>query len=255
MPFKKVESEKLADAVERQIELLILQGILKPGERLPSERELSERMGVSRPSLREAVAALHGNGLLETKAGSGMYVAADLEAHFSPALSRLFASHDDAVDDYIDFRRDMEGLAIERAARFGSDTDLKVVDTLFLKMEAAHKKRDPSEEAALDAEFHMAIVEACHNVVMLHVMRSLFDLLKKGVFFNRQVMFNQRMTRSMLLDQHRAINAALQARDAKAARAAISAHLDFVEEALEGQRRADRNEAVARQRYAYEQER
>ena len=62
MPFKKVQSEKLAQSVVRQIELLILQGILRPGERLPSERELSERMGVSRPSLREAVADLHDQG-------------------------------------------------------------------------------------------------------------------------------------------------------------------------------------------------
>ncbi|MEM9476216.1 MAG: FCD domain-containing protein [Pseudomonadota bacterium] len=255
MPFKKVQSEKLAQSVVRQIELLILQGILRPGERLPSERELSERIGVSRPSLREAVANLHANGLLITKPGSGIYVADDLRAHFPPALTRLFASHPDAVFDYIAFRRDMEGLAIDRAARFGSDTDLQVVDTLFRKMEAAHSQRDPTEEADLDAQFHMAIIEACHNVVMLHMMRSMFDLLQQGVFFNRQVMFKQRMTRDMLLDQHRAINDALQARDPAAGRAAISAHLDFVETALLGQQKDERNEAVARQRFEHAQTR
>jgi len=62
MPFQKIESEKLALAVVHQIEELILQGILRPGERLPSERELSERLGVSRPSLREAVADLQEAG-------------------------------------------------------------------------------------------------------------------------------------------------------------------------------------------------
>lgn len=255
MPFEKVQSEKLADAVIRQVELLILRGILRPGARLPSERELSERMGVSRPSLREAVAELHKRELLETKAGSGIYVSPALEAHFSPALTRLFATHEEAVNDFIAFRRDMEGMAIERAARVGSDTDLKVVDTLYRKMEVAHKKRDPSEEAGLDAEFHMAIVEACHNVVMIHVMRSMFELLQAGVFFNRQVMFQQRMNRPMILAQHRAINTALQARDPDAARAAVSEHMDFVEVALARQRRSDRNEAIAQQRFAYEQER
>ena len=180
MPFTKVQSEKLAGAVVRQIELLILRGILKSGERLPAERELSERLGVSRPSLREAVAELHARGLLESRAGSGIYVATGLAAQFPPALIRLFARHEDAVSDYIAFRRDMEGLAVERAALYGSDTDLKVVDAVFEKMAAAHAKRDPSEEAALDAEFHMAIVEACHNVVMLHVMRSMFDLSARG---------------------------------------------------------------------------
>lgn len=255
MPFEKVQSGKLADAVVRQIELLILRGILRPGERLPSERELSERMGVSRPSLREAVADLQGKGLLTARPGAGIFVSEDLAAQFSPALTALFARHEDAVFDFIAFRRDMEGLAIERAARMGSDTDLKVVDTVFARMEAAHSRHNASEEAALDAEFHMAIVEASHNVVMLHMMRSMFDLLRKGVFFNRQVMFRQRATRDMLLDQHRAINAGLQARDAVAARAAVEAHLDFVAEAQENQIKADRNEAVAIKRFEHARQR
>jgi len=168
MPFKKIEPEKLSNAVVRQVELLIMRGILKPGERLPSERELAEQMGVSRPSLREAIANLQERGLLATRAGAGIYVAEVVGAAFSDALVQLFADHDEAVFDYISFRRDLEGLAAERAARLGSDTDLKVVDTIFRKMEAAHTKRNPAEEAQLDAEFHLAIIEASHNVIMLH---------------------------------------------------------------------------------------
>ncbi len=253
MPFQKVQSEKLAQSVVRQVELLILRGILRPGERLPSERELSERMGVSRPSLRDAVAELHDRGLLITRAGAGIYVADVLGSAFSEALVQLFASHDEALFDYIAFRRDMEGLAAERAARHGSDTDLRVVDAIFVKMEVAHSKRSPEDEARLDADFHMAIIEASHNVIMLHMMRSMYDLLREGVFYNRQVMFKQRTTRDMLLDQHRAINVALQARDPAAARLAVEAHLNFVEGALGDQQRADRHEAIALQRLEHEQ--
>ena len=253
MPFHKVQSEKLSHSVVRQIELLILRGILRPGERLPSERELAEGMEVSRPSLREAVADLQARGLLVARPNAGIYVAEVLGSAFSPALVDLFARHDEAVFDYIAFRRDMEGLAAERAARLGSDTDLAVIDAILRKMEVAHGKRDPSDEAALDAEFHMAIIEASHNVVMLHMLRSMFDLLKQGVFYNRQVMFRLRRTRDMLLDQHRAINAALQARDPAAARAAVEAHLGFVETALAELGKADRHEAIARQRLAHEQ--
>ncbi|MDP5359927.1 MAG: GntR family transcriptional regulator, partial [Paracoccaceae bacterium] len=72
MPFEPVHQEKLSNGVIRQIEGLILRGILKPGERLPSERELSERMSVSRPSLREALADLQERGLLTSKAGAGV---------------------------------------------------------------------------------------------------------------------------------------------------------------------------------------
>jgi GntR family transcriptional repressor for pyruvate dehydrogenase complex len=253
MPFQKIETEKLSKTVVRQIEQLILRGILRPGERLPAERELSERLGVSRPSLRDAVAELEGRGLLVARPGAGVYVAEVLGSAFSPALIELFASHEEAVADYVAFRRDMEALAADRAARLGSETDLKVVDTIFAKMEAAHSKRDPSDEATLDADFHMAIIEASHNVVMLHMMRSMYDLLRQGVFYNRQMMFRNRMTRDNLLDQHRAINAALQARDPAAARAAVEAHMTYVERSLADQSRAARNEAVARQRFEHEQ--
>lgn len=255
MPFQRIEAEKLSHSVVRQIEQLILRGILRPGERLPSERELSERLGVSRPSLREAVSELQLRGLLATRAGAGIYVADVLGSAFSPALIRLFAAHEEAVFDYIAFRRDLESIAAARAATYGSDTDLKVIQAVFDKMEAAHSKRNPSDEAELDAEFHLAIIEASHNVILLHMMRSTFDLLRQGVFFNRQIMFKNRTTRDLLLEHHRAINDALQARDPDAAREAVVIHLSFVEQALETQKKAEANEAVAQLRYAQEQDR
>lgn len=252
MPFKKVQPEKLSTSVVRQIEKLILRGILRAGERLPAERELSERLGVSRPSLRDAVSELQSRGLLTTRAGSGIFVADVLGSAFSPALTSLFASHDEAVFDYIAFRRDMEALAAMRAARLGSDTDLAVVQAIFDKMVAAHDDKNAEAEARLDAQFHMSIIEASHNVVMLHMMRSMYELLKGGVFYNRQVMFAQRTTRNTLLDQHRAINDALQVRDPDAARAAVEAHLNFVEAALNAQRKANAHEVIARQRLQHE---
>ncbi len=252
MPFQKIHSEKLSLAVTRQIELLILRGILRPGERLPPERELAERMGVSRPSLRDAISQLQDSGLLTAKAGSGIYVAEVLGSAFSPALIQLFGSHEEAVFDYLSFRRDMEGLAAERAARLGSDSDLKVVQAIFDKMETAHSSNATEDEAILDAQFHMAIVEASHNVVMLHMMRSMFDLLQQGVFYNRQMMFQQRTTRDAILDQHRAVNTALQARDPQAARQAVQDHLSFVEKCMQDHQKAIRNEAIAQQRLQHE---
>jgi len=253
MPFQKIEAEKLSQSVVQQIELLILRGVLHPGERLPSERELSDRMGVSRPSLREAVADLQDRGLLVSRPNAGIFVADVLGSAFSPALVGLFSAHEEAVFDYLAFRRDMEGLAAERAARLGSDTDLAVIATIFAKMETAHAKRDPTDEAELDANFHMAIIEASHNVVMLHMMRSMYDLLRQGVFYNRQVMFRNRQTRDALLDQHRAINAAIQARNPTEARAAVAAHLGFVETAMADQIKAERHEAIAQLRLQHEQ--
>lgn len=255
MPFQKVQSEKLSTSVVRQIELLILRGILRPGERLPSERELADRLGVSRPSLREAISELQDRGLLASRAGAGIFVADVLGSAFSEALVKLFSTHDEALFDYLSFRRDMEGLAASRAAQYGSDTDLMVIQAIFEKMQVAHSKRNPADEAQLDADFHLAIIEASHNVVMLHMMRSMFQLLREGVFYNRTVMFRQRTTRDELLDQHRSINEAVQSRDAQAARNAVEAHLGYVQQSLSRHQRAEKNEAIALQRFQHERER
>lgn len=254
MPFQEINSEKLSKSVVRQVEQLILRGILRPGERLPSERELAEKLAVSRPSLREALSELQGSGLLTSRAGAGIFVAEVLGSAFSPALMRLFGTHDEAVYDYLAFRKDLEGLAAERAARVGSNTDLKVINAIYVKMEAAQSKRSSDEEARLDAQFHMSICEAGHNVVMLHMMRSMYELLQTGVFYNRQVTFRQRSGRSELLGQHRAINEALQARDPEAARAAVHNHLDFVASVLKTQDRANKNEKIAELRFAHTQD-
>lgn len=251
MVFRRVEPERLSAAVVRQIEMLILRGVLRPGDRLPGERDLADRLGVSRPSLREAVAELQARGLLTTRAGSGIYVSDSLGAAFSDALVRLLATQDAALFDYVAFRRDLEGLAAERAATAGSDTDLAVIDAAFGRMEAAHARRNPEDEARLDAEFHLAIIEASHNLVTLHVMRAMFDLLRAGVFHNRQAMFRQHTTRETLLDQHRAINAGLQARDPARARTAVEAHLDYIAAALAEASRAEEHEETARQRIAH----
>ncbi|SDJ28988.1 FCD domain-containing protein [Aliiruegeria lutimaris] len=248
MPFTAIQSEKLSGAVIEQIEKLILRGILQPGERLPAERDLAERLAVSRPSLREALAELEERGLIHRKAGAGIFVAEIIGAAFSDPLIDLFSRHDEAVFDYLSFRRDMEGLAAERAARVGSDTDIAVIKEIFAQMERAHSNRSGAEEARLDADFHLAIVEAGHNIVMLHMMRAMYRLLREGVFYNRQALFRQRVTRSALLDQHRAIRDAIADRNPEGARSAVEAHLDYVEAAMLDLRRSERNEAVARQR-------
>ncbi len=255
MPFRKIKTGKISSAVTRQIEELILQGVLRPGDRLPAERELSEAMDVSRPTLREALADLEARGLIATRPGGGTFIAEVLGSAFAAPLIELFASHDTALFDYVSFRRDLEGLAAARAARDGTEADHAVIDSVFRRMEEASQKRKPDEEAAIDAEFHMSIVEAAHNVVMLHMIRSLYELLVKGVFYNRAVIYSLPERRSKLLDQHRAIRDAVLARDESGARAAVEVHMDFVAEALRDASRMRSREQVAALRQRHEQTR
>lgn len=255
MPFRKIHSEKLAEAVVRQIELLILRGVLRPSERLPAERELSERLGVSRPILRTAIADLSERGLLTSRAGSGIFIAEELRSTYSAPLVSLFSRHAEAISDTIDFRMDIEALAAERAARFATDSDRALINRLFEKMEAAHKLGNAEVEAQLDADFHMAIIESAHNVIMLHMMRTMFQLMRDGVFYNRQIIFGQQTTREALLDQHRAINTAVQSREPEKARAAAQTHLGFVKSALLQEQKIQKNEAIAKLKLEQEEAR
>lgn len=255
MPFQKIAAEKIATAIVRQMEQLILQGVLRPGDRLPAERDLAEQFDVSRPTLREALAELEGRGLIVTQRGGGTFIAEVLGSAFSAPLIELFATHDTALFDYVAFRRDVEGLAAERAAVNATATDLAVIQSVFERMEAAAAKRNPDEEAAVDADFHMAIVEAAHNIVMLHMMRSLYELLQRGVWYNRSVLYSLREVRTALLEQHRAIRDAVVGRNPAAARRAVDVHMDFVESCLREANRARTREQVAALRQSHEERR
>ena len=98
--------------------------------------------------------------MLTTKAGSGICLVNVLGSAFSPALIRLFGNRDEVVFDYLSFRRDLEGLAVERAGRLGSDSDLRVVQAILYKMKAAYARNAAEEEGHLYAQLHMANFEA-----------------------------------------------------------------------------------------------
>lgn len=117
--FDPVEQDSVADSVVRQIEDMLVAGILKQGTRLPSERELSEVMDVSRPKLREALKRLEDNGLIEVRHGEGSFVAELTGQAMSPALLNLYARHSGAFFDYLEYRRTQEGFAARLAARTG----------------------------------------------------------------------------------------------------------------------------------------
>ncbi|MDM7459612.1 MAG: FCD domain-containing protein [Paracoccus sp. (in: a-proteobacteria)] len=248
MPFQKIAHPPLSQAVIRQLEELILQGILHPGQKLPGERDLAEQLGVSRPSLREAMARMQQDGLLVARPNSGVFVAEMLGTAFSPALVRLMSRHPRAAQDFLRFRKDLEGIAAERAASEAGPGDLAILDRILSDMRQAHVIGDPEAEAALDADFHMAIVEASHNIVALHMMRAMQDMLRQGMLFNRPRIFTCQDLRATLLEHHAAINAAIQSRNGPAARALLEQHLDSVAAALTQQQAADGQEALAQLR-------
>jgi GntR family transcriptional repressor for pyruvate dehydrogenase complex len=168
----RIRPAKLADAIAGHLESLILEGSLRPGDRLLAERDLAQKLDVSRPSLREALNLLEQRGLLISGRG-GAVVAPLLGETFSVPLAELLGSRPDAAYEYLEFRGFVEGLAAYFAALRASDIDREMVHMRFAAMEQAHDNPVASIEADTDATFHQAVYEASHNVMLLHVMSSL----------------------------------------------------------------------------------
>ena len=238
--FSRIEHSRTADEVVQQIESLILEGVLRVGDRLPGERELARQFEVSRPILRDALKVLETRGLLVTKHGGGTHVADVIGQVFTKPVMELIATHRKAASDYLEYRREIEGIAADYAARRATADDLALLDRIVARMQAAHQAGDFAEEAEIDVEFHHAIGECAHNIILLHTLRSCYRLLSDGVFQNRLLVFALPGARDALLEQHLAIHQAVRRGDPAEARKAAMDHITYVERAMaEAERTGD----------------
>ena len=145
---------------------------------------------------------------------------------------RLFKplSKDVLGRDFLEFRTTVDGVCAHYAALRATDADRELLTSCFEAMEEAHVTQGPTEEADIDADFHLAIAKAAHNQVLSHIMRSLFNMLRKDVFFNRMRLYSHHGSRDLLLNQHREIYEAIIAGDPERARSAAENHLGYVKE-------------------------
>ncbi|WP_306119174.1 MULTISPECIES: FadR/GntR family transcriptional regulator [unclassified Roseitalea] len=227
--FSRVNHARTADEVCAQIESLVLEGVLRVGDKLPGERDLSTQFNVSRPIVREALKQLESRGLLCTRHGGGTFIADVIGDVFSRTMLELIADHPKATDDYLEYRLEVEAIAADYAARRATADDKALLTAIMERMEAAHAKEDFGEEAGLDVEFHQAVCESAHNVILMHTLRSCYRLLSNGSFFSRSLVYGFPGARDRLIEQHRAVHDAILAGDPNAARDAAKAHIRFIQ--------------------------
>ncbi len=246
--FDHVALDRVADAVVEQIEKLILSGVLRPGQKLPPERELSDALGISRPKLREAFQVLAERSLVEIRRSEGAFIAPLTGPSISPTLVALFARHRSTFLDFLEFRREQESFAAHLAAQRATDADHEILGMLVAEMESAVRGGDAQAEADLDLRFHMAVIETAHNTIIVHVMRAIYALMRQNAFYDRDFLYRRPKASDVLLDQHRAIADAICQGDPDAAAAASDRHLDYVERAFRHAEDERRRRAVARKR-------
>lgn len=227
-----MNKKRISDQIAETLMQMIAAGELKPGERLPAERVLADSLKVSRPSLREAIQKLNSKGLLDTRRGGGTYVREGIESSFVDPLLAMLRELPRSRFDVLEIRHALEGSAAYYAALRSSDSDKENIRHKFEVMIGKHGNGDPMEEARADAEFHLSIVEASHNLVLLHVMRGLFTLLMSSISHNLEKLYTLPSVFQPLSNQHRRLMQAVIEGDPEKARQAAQAHLVFVEESL-----------------------
>lgn len=235
-----MKRERISDRVAATLEKRIVEGMYPAGSRLPPERALAEELGVSRPSLREALNKLGVHGLIESRQGGGHRVCQQLGSSFSDPLMALLGQYEDIQYDLLEYRNALEGMAAWYAAIRSNTEDHQKLRDSFKAIEQAHKAGQAEAEAAADAAFHLAIVEASHNVVLLHNMKALFQLLSSSIADSVFRFAGQGDTGRNLLHQHEHLLNTILAGDPRGAQAASMDHLGYVEECLEEIERVDR---------------
>lgn len=212
--------------IER-IKEMIAEGLLAPGQRLPTERDLAARLGMSRSSMREAIRALTALGVLEARHGSGVYVtrleAADLLETFGTVAD---LSRGRRLVELLEVRRVLESAATALAAARITPDRLAEVGRHLAAMNATD---DPEEILAHDLAFHREIAAAAGNATMAAILdglssRTLRARVRRG--------YQEEGAFARTRREHAAIHRALAARDPEAARAAAAAHVGEVEEWL-----------------------
>lgn len=220
MPIQSIEPQRLYRQIADQLRQLISSGEFAVGARLPAERDLASQLGVSRPSVREALIALEVEGWVEVRTGSGVYV-----------LERNAGSRDNGVPptewgplELIRARRVVEGEIAALAAAQAKRKDIQAMDAAITMM------RHDADAGQLpldgDRAFHTAIVQACGNVVLTETVQTFWDSRRGPLFTRLGGYFENLESWQAAIQEHESIVDAIRARNPAIARDAMHTHMD-----------------------------
>jgi GntR family transcriptional repressor for pyruvate dehydrogenase complex len=217
---RPVESRRLYQQIADQIRELIQAGAFEVGSRLPPERELAQQLGVSRPSVREALIALDVEGNVEIRSGSGVYVCTQPQ----PATARsAVPALGDSPRELMQARAALESAVVVIACSNATPEQIARLGEIVKKMEAENARSRPPID--LDRQFHLTVAEMTGNSVMVRLVADLFDERHSPLFAKLRSRYENSRTWRAAVKEHLAVVRAIEARDPLGAQAAMLTHL------------------------------
>jgi len=222
--LQAVEPRRLYRQIADQIRTLIGKGEVAPGARLPAERDLARQLGVSRPSLREALIALEVEGLLDVRVGSGIYVShadgRERTAHLASDIAGASGPF-----EVIRARWMIEGECAALAAKNGTAAQLRAIRRAHANLQKEAKRHHNPLDA--DRAFHVAIAQATGNSALELVVQTLWDQRVGPLYRALETKLEYPAMAEETTGEHEAVLSAILARDPGAARSAMRRHMDM----------------------------
>ncbi len=233
--FETINEDKntrLYEIIVQRVKEKISRGELKPGDKLPSERALTQEFNVSRATVREAMKTLNVLGLVSIKHGQGVYISQDIQQNLIEHLTPFFFSKSDSIKNLFEIRKTLESQAASWAARRSREREIKKMTEELerFKILLKENKREIKEEDIREHnnKFHLLIFSMSQNPVLIRIMNNLNELINN--IYGHTVEIPDRMERS--LEEHQSIFLALKKGEAEEAKNKMLNHLDEVEKEI-----------------------
>jgi len=227
MKFREITPVRLYESVIEQIMNLIKNNKLKPGDKLPPERELAEKLSISRNSLREAFRVLESRGLIKSKPGGGRYIREIRKNGHSSTENIILSLEKSSILELLEAREMFEVKIAKIAAQKATPEDIELIEEALNKINEEEVLKH-GKETESDTEFHLAIASASHNFVFVNIIKLHLDLLKE----TRGKTWKITGRREKQYQEHQAILQAIKEHNTKKAEEAMLEHLRNVREVL-----------------------
>lgn len=222
--FESIDNKKNYQKIVEQIQDMILDGQITSGDKLPTERELVDQLGVSRSSLREALKALEVMGLLVSKQGEGSFIVNNVEENIFKSISIAYKLNQGNVREIMQLRECLEVYSANQIVLFGTDEDIGKLEAITDQMTAANSFE---EEGALDIQFHNQLIKGTNNILFELIADSISALMAPFISSIREIYSHSdtEEQKYYFIEQHKDIVEALKTRDLNKAICEVQRHL------------------------------